>query len=102
MEKERCSKPQVIDKSSGKYNDQRRPDGISAYVWWNMMSKDERKQWWEEHPDVRLVDPSVLAICCRPVGISSLIGEVPTMTLCSSFNVWNDNMGGGYSSDASD
>ena len=43
---ERCSKPKIFEQSSGQYNDQRRPDGISSYVWWNMMHKDERKQWW--------------------------------------------------------
>ncbi|MFM7988743.1 MAG: hypothetical protein ACKPKO_56460, partial [Candidatus Fonsibacter sp.] len=96
-----CSKPKIFDKSSGKYNDQRRPEGIISYVWWNMMNKDERKQCWIDHPETSIADSSVPAICCRPRGISSLLEEVPTLTLCSPVIVGNYNLGG-YLSDASD
>ncbi|MFM7988176.1 MAG: hypothetical protein ACKPKO_53575 [Candidatus Fonsibacter sp.] len=73
----------MFNKSFGKYHDQRRPEEVSSYVWWEMMNKDERIQWWRDHPDVRLVDASLPAICCHPLGIVSLIDEVPPIMLKS-------------------
>ncbi|MFM7987837.1 MAG: hypothetical protein ACKPKO_51845, partial [Candidatus Fonsibacter sp.] len=77
---DRCSKPNT---SSGKYNDQRRPDEVSSHVWWEMMNKEERRQWWGDHPEVRLADDSLPSIRCHPLGIEALIDDVPPVTLMS-------------------
>ncbi|MFM7979455.1 MAG: hypothetical protein ACKPKO_09085, partial [Candidatus Fonsibacter sp.] len=77
----RCSKLKVVHKSSGKYNDQRRPDEVSSHVWWEIMNKEERRQWWRYHPGVHIADASLPSIRCHPLGIEALIDDVPPITL---------------------
>ena len=49
---ERCAKPKKFEKSDGSYSDQRRPIEVSPHVWWKMMTKAERLQWWIDNPEV--------------------------------------------------
>ncbi|MFM7985839.1 MAG: hypothetical protein ACKPKO_41645, partial [Candidatus Fonsibacter sp.] len=77
---DRCSKPKVFHTPSGKYRDQRRPEEVSSHVWWEMMNKEERRQWWRDHPDIRLADDSFPSIRCHPLGIEALIDNVPPIT----------------------
>ncbi|MFM7990050.1 MAG: hypothetical protein ACKPKO_63125, partial [Candidatus Fonsibacter sp.] len=73
--------------SSGKYNHQRRPDEVSSHVLWEMMNKEEQRQWWRDHPDVRLADASRPASRCHPLGIRALIDDIPPVTLMSVSSV---------------
>ncbi|MFM7982430.1 MAG: hypothetical protein ACKPKO_24225 [Candidatus Fonsibacter sp.] len=39
----------------------------------NMMTTDERLQWWNDHPGTDVVDRSIPAVVCSPLGVSSLL-----------------------------
>ena len=84
---DRCSKPKVFPTSSGKPYDQRRPEEVSSHVWWEMMNKGERRQWWRDHPDLRPASESLPSIQCHPLGIEALISNVPPITLMSLSSV---------------
>ena len=67
----RCSQPKIFKtETSESRRGQQRPEEISSHMWWNMMSKDERLKWWEEHLEVRPAGTSMPAIVCHPIGIS--------------------------------
>ena len=58
---------------------------VPLHVWWNMMTKSERPQWWVDHPDsapVAEVEPNVV---CTPVGVSSIVSNAAK----SLVQVWN-------------
>ncbi|MFM7988367.1 MAG: hypothetical protein ACKPKO_54550, partial [Candidatus Fonsibacter sp.] len=74
-------KPKVFIKSSEQYNDQRRLDDVNSPVWWEMMNKEERRQLWRDHPDVRPADASLPSIRCHPLGTGALIADIPPITL---------------------
>ncbi|MFM7983402.1 MAG: hypothetical protein ACKPKO_29170, partial [Candidatus Fonsibacter sp.] len=52
-----------------------------------MMNKEERRQWWRDHIDVRFADESLPSIRCRPLGIEALIDDVPPVALMSLSSV---------------
>ena len=76
---ERCAKLKTFEKSEGSYSDQKRPSEVSPHVWWKMMTKAERLQWWAEHPEG--VPASKHTIECGPLGISLLVSDAARSVL---------------------
>ena len=66
---ERCAKPKTFEKSEGSYSDQKRPNEVSPRVWWKMMAKAERLQWWADHPEGVPAVRFKSDIECGPLGI---------------------------------
>ena len=72
---ERCAKPHTLDVTSGQNHDQRRPSSISPHVWWKMMTKVERIQWWLDFPEAESATKSLPSTDCSPLGISSFLAD---------------------------
>ena len=51
------------------------------------MNKEERRQWWRDHPDVRPADDSLPSIRCHPLGIEALVDDVPPVMMMSLSSV---------------
>ena len=72
---QRCAKPKTFEKSEGNYSDQRRPAEISQHVWWTIMTKAERLQWWIDQPGGAPAVSTRSVFTCSPIGISSLMDK---------------------------
>ena len=70
---ERCAKPKTMEKGSD--HDQKRPEGVSPHVWWKMMSKADRLQWWNDHPDSSAAATVNRDITSSPMGVSALMAN---------------------------
>ena len=70
---QRCAKPKTFEKSEGHYSDQRRPAEISPHVWWKIMNKAERLQWWTDHLGGAPAVHTTSDLTCNPIGTSSLM-----------------------------
>ena len=79
---ERCARPNAFEESGGAYRDQRRPSDISPHVWWKMMLKVERLQWWADHLSVAPAARKHHDIVCSPMGISQLLTKEPKNRNC--------------------
>ena len=79
---ERCAKPRrqgvVITPDDG----QRRPSSISPHVWWKMMTKTERAQWWRDQPSAVPATKSLPSVVCSPLGTLPLTGVTSRSSLC--------------------
>ena len=82
---ERCAKPRKPGIGADPVEGQRRPSSISSHVWWKMMTKAERAQWWHDHPDAVSATKSLPSVDCSPLGISSLIN----VTSKSAISIWS-------------
>ena len=83
MNGERCAKPRKSGAGSDLVEGQRRPSSISPHVWWKMMTKSERTQWWLDYPDAKSATKSLPSVDCLPLGISSLTGATSRSTICA-------------------
>ena len=82
---ERCARPRKPGVGIDPVEGQRRPSSISSHVWWKMMTKAERAQWWHDHPDAASATKSLPSVDCSPLGISSLID----VTSKSAISIWS-------------
>ena len=80
---ERCAKPRKSGVRIDPVEGQRRPSSISPHVWWKMMAKAERTQWWLDYPDAKSATKSLPSVDCSPLGISSLTGVTSRSTICT-------------------
>ena len=78
---ERCAKPKKFERSDGAYDDQRHPSEVSPRVWWKMMKKAERLQWWKDEPEGFPVVKSKHDIARGPRGISPMVANTPKALL---------------------
>ena len=80
---ERCAKPRKLGSGLDPNDGQRRPSSISPHVWWRMMTKAERSQWWLDFSDARSATKCFPSAYCSPIGISSLLGATSRSTICT-------------------
>ena len=71
-----CAKPKMFEKSEGLYSDQKRPADMSPHVWWQIMTKAERLQWWIDHPDWAPAVRMKHDLACTLVLVSSMVSHV--------------------------
>ena len=80
---ERCAKPRKQGVGITPSEGQRRPSSISPHVWWKMMSKTERAQWWRDQPGVESASKSLPSVECSPLGMSPLTGVTSRSAICT-------------------
>ena len=64
---ERCTQPRKLGPGLDPSDGQRRPSSISPHVWWNMMTKAERAQWWLDYPDAQSAAKALPSVDCSPL-----------------------------------